>query len=212
MSELPLAICKGKEAGQVSLAVKSEAELKNLRLWNQGDEAMYEVQALEARYRNRSDPVVWKYLNAWWETAMRGANVDPKSNMPKAVYVDLYVRVCKALLEEGEEWDEKEAERIVNGAWEEDSRGSGRLTRTMFNDGLFEYLLDIVRIARPSPGGRVLSWEFTLVHARVPYSPQTRRHVDADYRRCRVPDVSAAPTGMHRGRHARTQQLQRQNQ
>ena len=48
------------------------------------------------------------------------------------------MRVCKALLEDDEEWDEAEAVRLVEGAWKEDSRGTERLTRTMFNDSLFE--------------------------------------------------------------------------
>jgi hypothetical protein len=48
------------------------------------------------------------------------------------------VRICKALLEEDEEWDEGEARRLTEEAWQEDSRGTGALTRTMFNDSLFE--------------------------------------------------------------------------
>ena len=52
------------------------------------------------------------------------------------MYVDLYVNVCKALLEPDEEWDEAEARRLVEGAWQEDSRGTNRLTRSMFNDSL----------------------------------------------------------------------------
>jgi hypothetical protein len=48
------------------------------------------------------------------------------------------VRICKALLEEDEEWDEGEARRLTEEAWQEDSRGTGALTRTVFNDSLFE--------------------------------------------------------------------------
>jgi hypothetical protein len=132
MAELPLAI-----SGTV-LSVESRAELEQLRLWEQGDVAMYERKALEARYSNRNDKQVWQYLNIWWQTSMGSAGLPERSSMPKQVYVQMYLAVCKALLEDGEQWDEAEATRLVEEAWAEDSRGSGRLTRTMFNDALFE--------------------------------------------------------------------------
>ena len=58
--------------------------------------------------------------------------------MTKEVYVEIYVRVCKALLEEDEQWDEVEARRLVQGAWVEDSRGQSSMSRSLFNDTLFE--------------------------------------------------------------------------
>ena len=133
MSELPVAL-----AGEVVMTADSADVLSQLRLWEQGDASMYTRDALEARHRNRSDPQVWKYLNAWWCVAMGSAKPSMDAIMPKEVYVGMYVRVCKALLEDGEAWDEQEAIRLVEGGWHDDSRGTGRLTRTMFNDGLFE--------------------------------------------------------------------------
>ena len=62
----------------------------------------------------------------------------PLPAAPQDVYVALYVNICKALLEDDEEWDEGEAIRLCEEAWEGDSRGTGRMTRTMFNDSLFE--------------------------------------------------------------------------
>ena len=48
------------------------------------------------------------------------------------------LQVCKALLEDDEQWDEAEAYRLVEGAWREDTRGTGSMSATMFNDALFE--------------------------------------------------------------------------
>ena len=69
---------------------------------------------------------------------MTHAGLSGANHMPKSLYVDLYTRLCKALLEEGEEWDEDEAVRLTEDAWKEETRG-GVMTRTMFNDSLFEY-------------------------------------------------------------------------
>ena len=57
--------------------------------------------------------------------------------MPQHIYIDIYMRLCKALLDEDEEWDEAEAKEMVEGSWQEDSRGEGAMTRPMFTDGLF---------------------------------------------------------------------------
>ena len=87
MSELPLAV--GKESGRVVLSAQSEAELANLRLWEQGDEAMYTREALEARYANRSDKMVWQHLNTWWVTAMAHCGLAETASMPKHAYMEL---------------------------------------------------------------------------------------------------------------------------
>ena len=158
MSELSLAVAHGKVSG-VAFRVESEEALKKLRLWEQGDEAMHTREALEARYQNRSHPGVWHWLNVWWTTAMvdvdikhsaAGAGTHQPSGMPKHAYVSLYVRVCKLLLEEDEEWDYDEAVRIVEEAWECDSHGHARLSQSMFNDSLFEASLPLERERFPS--------------------------------------------------------------
>ena len=106
MAKLPLALSK-----RVLLTVEHPEDLSGVRHWQQGDADMYDLQALEQRYLNRLDKGVWKHLNLWWVTAMRKARLPVSSGMPQADYTSLYVRVCKALLEDGEEWDEAEALR-----------------------------------------------------------------------------------------------------
>ena len=68
MSELPAAM-----TGGVTMQVQSQEELKNLRIWEQGDANLYTREALEQRYANRSHKDVWNYLNIWWTSAMVNA-------------------------------------------------------------------------------------------------------------------------------------------
>ena len=56
MADLPLEMAR--EAGKINLTVESEAALKQLRLWEQGDEELYTREALEARFSNRTDKQV----------------------------------------------------------------------------------------------------------------------------------------------------------
>ena len=42
----------------VVTTVESKEEAEKLRLWQQGDEEMYTVQSVQARYENRFDPEV----------------------------------------------------------------------------------------------------------------------------------------------------------
>ena len=64
---------------------------------------------------------------------------DPEApSMTKAAYISLFVRVCKQLLDDDDEWDEEEATRMTEESWAEDSRGKSMMNRSMFNDGLFE--------------------------------------------------------------------------
>lgn len=151
MSELSMAAAHGKLHG-VAFSVENEQELRKLRLWQQGDEEMHTREALEARYRNRSHPGVWHWLNEWWKAAM-GEVVEQTASdppLPKNAYVAVFVRVCKLLLDEDEEWDEIEATRIVEDAWEEDSHGLGHMTRSMFNDAVFELAECACRSLDPS--------------------------------------------------------------
>ena len=135
VSELSLAFDKSR----ATLSVESEEALKNLKLWEQGDEALYTRENLEARYRNRSDPDIFRALTEWWEFAMLLSGGDPEApSMTKAAYISIFVRVCQQLLDDDEEWDEEEATRMTEESWAEDSRGKSMMNRSMFNDGLFE--------------------------------------------------------------------------
>ena len=46
----------------------------------------------------------------------------------------------RAPLLQGEEWDVEEATALVEAGWMEDTRGTGVLSRSMFNDSLFEFV------------------------------------------------------------------------
>jgi hypothetical protein len=88
MSELPLAM--GRVSANVKLEVKSDEELKEMKLWEQGDASLYSVENLEKRYANRSHKGVWKYLNLWWDTALTSSGLPADSpTMPKQVYIEL---------------------------------------------------------------------------------------------------------------------------
>ena len=57
----------------------------------------------------------------------------------KDIYRAIFLRIFKALLEEGEPWDAKEADELVNTAWIADAHGKpDTMSRTEFNDSLFE--------------------------------------------------------------------------
>ena len=59
--------------------------------------------------------------------------------MTRAEYDRIFLRIQKALLEEGDEWDLAEAMALLDEAWASDTNGRGdALRRTEFNDSLFE--------------------------------------------------------------------------
>ena len=58
--------------------------------------------------------------------------------LPQASHERLCVLIIRALLEEEESWDEAEAMRLARSAWHSDTHGRGRLSRTLFNDAIFE--------------------------------------------------------------------------
>ena len=124
------------------LTVDSVEALEKLRKWEQGDKSMYSIEALEARYKNRTNKEVYRYLSIWWASAMALESQfgSPHATvMSKAVYVTIYIRVSKGLLEaESEGWDEAALAHLVEEAWEEESNGMGHLRHSQFNDSLFE--------------------------------------------------------------------------
>ena len=124
------------------LTVDSVEALEKLRKWEQGDKSLYSIEALEARYKNRTNKEVYRYLSIWWASAMALESQfgSPQATvMSKAVYLTIYIRVSKGLLEaESEGWDEAALAHLVEEAWEEESNGMGHLRRSQFNDSLFE--------------------------------------------------------------------------
>ena len=65
-------------------------------------------------------------------------------------YVAMFLRIHKALLDEDDEWDEVEAEELIEEAWLSDTKGRGdRMSRTEFNDSLFELAECVAEAPRP---------------------------------------------------------------
>ena len=57
----------------------------------------------------------------------------------RGTHRELILRVCKALLEADEEWDQEEAEHLADEAWRCDTCGTDILTRHGLFDALFEF-------------------------------------------------------------------------
>ena len=57
----------------------------------------------------------------------------------RATYCAIFMRIFKALLEEGEPWNPEESEVLVNMAWATDAHGKpNSMTQTEFKEALFE--------------------------------------------------------------------------
>ena len=127
----------------IVLEAETQEQLQSLHKWEQGDKAMYSSASIEARYKNRTNKEVYHWLDVWWDSAFEHSGSHSDSERPmamsKQVYVKLFVRVSQAIFEfESEEWDEAELMRLVEEAWDEESGGQDQLTRSRFNDSLFE--------------------------------------------------------------------------
>ena len=134
----------------VVTTVESKEEAEKLRLWQQGDEEMYTVQSVQARYENRFDPeVVSVIMDDWWPAALQYASesgdvgsstkdIRRTWTLPRYNHFQMLTRQIKALLEPHEAWDEVESQRLAQAAWESDCNKEGRLTRTLFCDSIFE--------------------------------------------------------------------------
>jgi hypothetical protein len=153
MSELPLALAK--RGVNVTTSVDSIEDAASLRLWEQGDESMYELDNLNMRFSNRHDSAVLKALQSWWDCAQKQraallsqqlvvvnaatqAAARAVQTLPKIAYHAMYIRICKVLLEDEGGWDYPEAVRLADESWVSDTKGSGMLTRTGFMNSLFE--------------------------------------------------------------------------
>jgi len=123
------------------------------------------VSALEKRHANRNHPDVREQLAQWWRVAQTAVVADtPHSagpdawkrasgpprrrnmwallggkTMGHAAYKLACMRVQKALMEAEEDWDEEEADALVEDAWMSDTHGRGdEISLAEFNDSLFE--------------------------------------------------------------------------
>ena len=127
----------------IVLEAETQEQLQSLHKWEQGDKALYSSASIEARYKNRTNKEVYHWLDVWWDSAFERSGSHSGSERPtamsKQVYVNIYVRVSQAIFEfESEDWEEAELVRLVEEAWDEESGGQGHLTRSQFNDSLFE--------------------------------------------------------------------------
>jgi hypothetical protein len=129
----------------IVLEAETQEQLQSLHKWEQGDKALYSSASIEARYKNRTNKEVYHWLDVWWDSAFErsgshsGSRSERPTVMSKQVYVNIYVRVSQAIFEfESEDWEEAELVRLVEEAWDEESGGQGHLTRSQFNDSLFE--------------------------------------------------------------------------
>ena len=127
----------------IVLEAETQEQLQSLHKWEQGDKALYSSASIEARYKNRTNKEVYHWLDVWWDSAFERSGSHSGSERPtamsKQVYVNIYVRVSQAIFEfESEDWEDAELVRLVEEAWDEESGGQGHLTRSQFNDSLFE--------------------------------------------------------------------------
>jgi hypothetical protein len=127
----------------IVLEAETQEHLQSLHKWEQGDKALYSSASIEARYKNRTNKEVYHWLDVWWDSAFERSGSHSGSERPtamsKQVYVNIYVRVSQAIFEfESEDWEEAELVRLVEEVWDEESGGQGHLTRSQFNDSLFE--------------------------------------------------------------------------
>jgi len=123
----------------VTLEVQSQEQLQQLHKWEQGNTAMYSAEAVEARYKNRTNKEVHRELNMWWDSALAHFGSPDATVMCRDMYLKMYVLASSAVLErESEDLDEAELVRIIEEAWESESGGQGFLTRSRFYDSLFE--------------------------------------------------------------------------
>ena len=123
----------------LTLEVQSQEQLQQLHKWEQGNTAMYSAEAVEARYKNRTNKEVHRELNMWWDSALAHFGSPEATVMCRDMYLKMYVLASSAVLErESEDLDEAELVRIIEEAWESESGGQGFLTRSRFYDSLFE--------------------------------------------------------------------------
>mmetsp|Transcript_37762 Transcript_37762/g.99857 ORF Transcript_37762/g.99857 Transcript_37762/m.99857 type:complete len:467 (+) Transcript_37762:124-1524(+) len=126
--------------------VASAEEMAKLQFWQQGDASMYSFENVEQRYQNRFDSDVLHLINTyWWPTCLRAMPIaawDGDAHrtwtVPQENYVLMISKISKALLEADGAWNEEEARILSEEAWVSDTHGTGKLTRTLFCDSIFE--------------------------------------------------------------------------
>jgi len=137
--------------------VKSAKELQKIPYTIQGDEDMYTKEAIKARAENREDSTVIAALQAFWDATVYDLNGDLVNalsesdseeefdtttfTMTREHYIELYSRISRhlAIVPKGHKFDDAEARRQAEEAWEQDTSGNIlEFERDFFFDSLFE--------------------------------------------------------------------------
>ena len=115
-----------------------------------GDAELHSEEAWRQRLQLRKDPAVLERLNSWWEVVRR--TCIPRDELAQRKgevqidrlrrrdYVDTLLKMYKALIKDAP-FDEQDARRCAEEAWEHDCAGSQKgMERSAFMDGLFEMI------------------------------------------------------------------------
>lgn len=115
--------------------VQDSQQASELELWQQGDAAMYQDEAIAKRLKMRRDPRVRAVLDLWWLTAKRGESAGTEDDLDSGVGFDLYSmmmrRVYRVMLAT---YDEADARTQIGNDWIEDVQGKSELTYRTFCD------------------------------------------------------------------------------
>ena len=157
--------------GMCVTTVESVSDLAALPMWQQGDADLATDEAMRERQALRHAPEVVDALAAFWALFERTAVcVDGSGNVTERGFTLLYERAYRLLMP-AEEFDAAEAARDIHDDYLNDCDGGSSLTRTAFEDGLFELSdlwtmgIDAEECATPPPR--------TPISPRTPTSPRT---------------------------------------
>lgn len=124
--------------GHVVTSVDDAAQLDDLQIWKQGDEALATAEAMRKRFKLRHEPEVHKVLAAFWDVMMRSVGKPGNAYsevLNRESFFSLYERIYIILLEE---FDPAEAETDISEDWENDTKGQPGLSFEGLGDSLFE--------------------------------------------------------------------------
>lgn len=141
--------------------VTSAQAIDQLRFWEQGDESMYTLENVQARYENRFHEGIVRVINEhWWPWVLNAVpiegwdgNCTTQWTVPRPNHEAQTMVTLKALLEPDEEWNEAEALQMANDTWDSDTKNKDQLTRTLYCDSLFELADVYVRFSWASHPG-----------------------------------------------------------
>ena len=139
---------RSTKANNIVTEYTSESDIQGVKFSMQGDETMYTAEAMEQRFKNRTHPKVVATIDElWWRAANyedlaenQNASLEASAHwqISKPEYVRMVTRQIRALLEEGEEWNEQEALELAEESWKSDARGHDFLSKSRFTDCVFE--------------------------------------------------------------------------